>query len=198
MNKTKEDTLVTRQNLLIAAMDCFMENGYDKTTLNMVALRADYTRGAVYWHFKDKADLFRAVYEDTMKKANVVSYAHQLPADMPYIDKLVNIFCWAQTNPSVDAINQILKITTFREGFEDIIAAIEMEKIKLIRFFAEETRMHIGLHKLEPIFKADVYASNLFFLFEGLFFTKELNVGIDRDNEHVEKYVRATVESLLI
>lgn len=197
MNKTKEDAQVTRQNLLDAARDCFMENGYNQTSLSMVAMRADYTRGAVYWHFKDKADLFRAVYEDTMQKASVTEYFRRLPADMDYGDKLVEVFWHAQTDPHVAYINKILRITNFVEGFEDIEESIRMEKIKLIRIFAEETRLHIGLKKTEPAYAIDVYAANLFFLFEGLFFTKDMNVGIDRNKEHIRQYVLATVHDIL-
>lgn len=197
MNKTKEDAQITRQNLLNAALDCFMEYGYNLTSLNMVALRANYTRGAVYWHFKDKAALFRAVFEDTMHKANVVDFAHTLPVDLSYDEKLTRVFWWAQETVHVSYINKILKIINFTEGFEDIEETIQMEKIKLIRYFVEETRLHIGQNKLQPVFDAEVYGANLFFLFEGLFFTKEMNVGIDRDWESIEQYVRATVEGLL-
>lgn len=196
MNKTKEDALITRQNLLDAALDCFMESGYNQTSLNMVALRADYTRGAVYWHFKDKAALFRAVYEDTMGKANVVDFAHTLPVDMPSEEKMEEVFWWAQSNPYVSYINKILKIINFTEGFDDIRESIQMEKIKLIRFFAEEIRMHAGSKKLELKYDVDVCAANLFFLFEGLFFTKEMNVGVDRSRETIGRIVRVTLAGI--
>ena len=39
----------------------FRERGVTRTSLAEVATAAGMTRGAVYWHFKDKADLFRAM-----------------------------------------------------------------------------------------------------------------------------------------
>ena len=36
-----------------------MKNGYSKTTLSEIAKNAGYTRGAVYWHFKDKSEILK-------------------------------------------------------------------------------------------------------------------------------------------
>ncbi len=61
--KTKEDALETRNQLLDAAEKVFLEKGFSHTSLNDVASAAGLTRGAVYWHFKNKADLFEAMVE---------------------------------------------------------------------------------------------------------------------------------------
>ena len=61
--RTKEDALATRNTLLDAAECLFQTQGVSRTTLQQIALRAGTTRGAVYWHFKDKADLFNAMME---------------------------------------------------------------------------------------------------------------------------------------
>ena len=61
--KTKEEAQVTRERLLDAAENLFRERGVTRTSLAEVATAAGMTRGAVYWHFKDKADLFRAMCE---------------------------------------------------------------------------------------------------------------------------------------
>ena len=59
--RTKEEALETRERLLDAAETVFREHGVTRTSLAEVATAAGMTRGAVYWHFKDKADLFRAM-----------------------------------------------------------------------------------------------------------------------------------------
>ncbi len=61
VRKTKEESLATRERLLDAAESLFREQGVTRTSLAEVATAAGMTRGAVYWHFKDKADLFRAM-----------------------------------------------------------------------------------------------------------------------------------------
>ncbi len=61
--KTKEETQATREGILDAAEACFHEHGVARTTLEMIGARAGYTRGAVYWHFKNKIDVLAAVIE---------------------------------------------------------------------------------------------------------------------------------------
>lgn len=61
--KTKFEAAITREQLLDAAERVFREHGVARTSLAEVAAAAGVTRGAVYWHFKDKADLFEAMCE---------------------------------------------------------------------------------------------------------------------------------------
>ncbi len=61
--RTKEDALATRHGLLEAAARVFSEKGVSRTSLHDIATAAGATRGAIYWHFKDKADLFNAMME---------------------------------------------------------------------------------------------------------------------------------------
>lgn len=63
VRKTREAALETRDALLTAALEVFREKGVAHTRLIDVAARAGVTRGAIYWHFKDKAELFAAVCE---------------------------------------------------------------------------------------------------------------------------------------
>lgn len=58
---TKEKALETRDRILDAAEDVFHTKGVSSTSLADVADAADVTRGAIYWHFRNKADLFDAM-----------------------------------------------------------------------------------------------------------------------------------------
>ena len=62
---TKEEALATRDRLLDAAELVFSEKGVSRTSLNDIAEAAGVSRGAIYWHFKNKADLFNAMMERT-------------------------------------------------------------------------------------------------------------------------------------
>ena len=63
VRRTKEDAQATRCSLLDAAEQVFFAQGVSRTSLSDIAVAAGTTRGAIYWHFKDKADLFNAMME---------------------------------------------------------------------------------------------------------------------------------------
>jgi TetR/AcrR family acrAB operon transcriptional repressor len=63
VRRTKADAQATRSSLLDAAEHLFQAQGVSRTSLNDIATAAGTTRGAIYWHFKDKADLFNAMME---------------------------------------------------------------------------------------------------------------------------------------
>lgn len=63
MRRTKEEAEYTRQNVLDVAEDLFLANGVSRTSLEMIARECGVTRGAVYWHFTDKAHLVREMLD---------------------------------------------------------------------------------------------------------------------------------------
>jgi AcrR family transcriptional regulator len=63
--KTKQDlrSAATRQRLVAAARTMFGERGYASVGTEQIVQAAGVTRGALYYQFRDKADLFAAVAE---------------------------------------------------------------------------------------------------------------------------------------
>ncbi|MBS9404498.1 TetR family transcriptional regulator [Halomonas sp. TRM85114] len=61
--RTKAEAAATREALLDAAEDVFFDKGVARTSLEQIARHAGMTRGAIYWHFRNKADLFHALLE---------------------------------------------------------------------------------------------------------------------------------------
>jgi TetR/AcrR family transcriptional regulator, repressor of the mexAB-oprM multidrug resistance operon len=61
--RTKEDAEKTRSAIIDAAEKVFYAHGVTRSSLEDVAMEAGVTRGAVYWHFKNKVELFHAMAE---------------------------------------------------------------------------------------------------------------------------------------
>lgn len=61
--KTKQEAQETRQYILDVALRLFSQQGVSSTSLGEIAKAAGVTRGAIYWHFKDKSDLFSEIWE---------------------------------------------------------------------------------------------------------------------------------------
>jgi TetR/AcrR family acrAB operon transcriptional repressor len=114
--KTKEEAEKTRKDLIEAARAVFHQCGVSRSTLEKIAKEAGVTRGAVYWHFKDKAELFFAMREDVFS---------------PMIERTDHfLFSESYENP-LDAIEASLK--EFFRVLEDCPVVREVFEIMILR-----------------------------------------------------------------
>ncbi len=82
--KTKEDTEHTYALLLDAAESVFTKKGVSASTLNDIAVEAGMSRGAIYWHFRDKGELVRSMCERaTLPMAAMVNEVMAVAGDDP-------------------------------------------------------------------------------------------------------------------
>jgi TetR/AcrR family acrAB operon transcriptional repressor len=63
LRRTKQESQRTRQDIVAAARRVFARQGVTRTTLEEIAAAAGVTRGAIYWHFANKTELFFAMRE---------------------------------------------------------------------------------------------------------------------------------------
>lgn len=66
VRKTKQEAEQTRQCIINAAREVFVDKGVSKTSLEEIARHAGVTRGAVYWHFENKSDLLHAMRDQVV------------------------------------------------------------------------------------------------------------------------------------
>ena len=92
MKKTKEEALETRKAILQSALDTFCEKGYSKTTFDELAKRIGFTKGAVYWHFRNKPDLVTALINDYI--SNQVEYVNSKLSDIKSVDDIISYFLY--------------------------------------------------------------------------------------------------------
>ena len=63
VKRQAERSEATRAELVRVARELFAANGFAETPIELVAERAGVTKGALYHHFRNKRDLFQAVFE---------------------------------------------------------------------------------------------------------------------------------------
>jgi TetR/AcrR family acrAB operon transcriptional repressor len=61
VRRTRDEAAETKSAILDAAEHVFSERGVSHTSLEDIAKAAGVTRGAIYWHFKNKSELFTAM-----------------------------------------------------------------------------------------------------------------------------------------
>jgi len=72
MRRTKEEAAITREQLLKKALAAFSKKGYAATTLEDIAREAEVTRGAIYWHFGSKAELYNTLIREYSSRGGAI------------------------------------------------------------------------------------------------------------------------------
>lgn len=75
--KTKQQAQETRLQILDAAVREFSERGVSATSLTDIATAAGVTRGAIYWHFKNKVELFNEIWQQSDSKIGDLELEYQ-------------------------------------------------------------------------------------------------------------------------
>ena len=98
----------TRAALLKAAQELFMTRGYADTSTEEIVKRARVTRGALYYHFRDKAALFEAVFYKTNEALRRNTVARMAAAEGDMWQRMVltgsQIFLDACIDPGIQRI----------------------------------------------------------------------------------------------
>jgi len=128
--RTKEEALATRHRLLDAAELLFQAQGVSQTTLQQIAQQAGATRGAIYWHFKDKADLFNAM----MERVILPLEALQKAAISPFIDDplaeieegMIHALTLMATDPQV---RRVFDVATHKVEYTHDMASVQQRHL---------------------------------------------------------------------
>lgn len=142
--RTKEEALETRDRILDTAERMFSQNGVSHTSLADIAQGAQLTRGAIYWHFKNKCDLFTAMVDRELLPLDELL---ETPFDAREADPLkrlrdvvVDCLCDMVRNPRRRTIIEILLLKW--EHTPDMQPIIDRKKINVA---AGIERMQRGL-----------------------------------------------------
>jgi TetR/AcrR family transcriptional regulator, acrAB operon repressor len=106
VRKKKEDAEITRKRIIEAAREVFLTKGVSRTSLEEIAKHAGVTRGAVYWHFENKAELFHAMREEIF---------------LPLIDRMEDTLLVDVLTSTPNAPDPLTRIEHFLKGTIQIL-----------------------------------------------------------------------------
>lgn len=139
--KTKQEALETRHSILDAAEKLFQQRGVSRTSLQDIALEAEVTRGAIYWHFKDKAELFDAMMERAtmpLEQGMSLPAVPQHPLSMAELRwGLVNIFYTTTHN---ERTRRVFEIVMQKVEFTGEMQALHERKLSARRAWREQNK----------------------------------------------------------
>ncbi len=190
VRKTKEEAEKTRKDLIDAARRVFHQCGVSRSTLEKIAKEAGVTRGAVYWHFKDKAELFFAMREDVFKPmvertdSFLLSEGYANPLDA--IEASINEFFRVLDDCSL--VREVFEIMISRCEYVDEFASVQEEIGRPAQEFlrkmenvyqraAEKGMLRAGLEPLECARDTWAFTSGMLHLLLGC----QMNRGLDKE-----------------
>ena len=139
--RTKEDALATRNSLLDAAEHVFLAQGVAGTSLNDIAEAAGTTRGAIYWHFKDKADLFNAMMDRVaMPLQHALSLVEESPDEdpLPALKKAIRLALrQTVTDPQT---RRVFEVATHMVEYVDSLCAVRERHLHVRSLWVERFR----------------------------------------------------------
>jgi len=84
---------MTKQKLKDAALQLFIEHGYEGTSIAKLVKQVEIRKSSFYAHFDSKADLFLAVYKDAVEKENLrISEVEKVFQELPPIEQLEKMY----------------------------------------------------------------------------------------------------------
>lgn len=133
--RTKAEAQATRKGLLDAAEQLFQSRGVSRTSLNDIATAAGTTRGAIYWHFKDKADLFNAMMERvTLPLEKIHAQASKITHDGDALNQLRNALLEALHLIATDAsTRRVLEIAIHKMEMTNELVSVQERCLRIYR-----------------------------------------------------------------
>lgn len=142
VRRSKEDALATRNSLLDAAEHVFLAQGVAGTSLNDIAVAAGTTRGAIYWHFKDKADLFNAMMDRVAMPLQAAMALVEEVEDTDPLPAMKRAMRAALRQTAVDPqTRRVFEVATHKVEYVDSLCAVRMRHLQVRNLWLERLEL---------------------------------------------------------
>ena len=195
--KKKEEAQKTRQQLLEAAITQFATRGVANTTLTDIADAAKVTRGAVYWHFTSKSEIFNAIWEQQLPFREIIHDRLSLSEnDDPLLvirEKFITALQYIAHEPRQCALLQILYHKC--EFNSDMISECEIRR--RIGFNYESLRVSLEKCISQKLISPQVNVELTLIVFHGFFSGIIKNWLMNKDSFNLYQQAPALVDNIL-
>jgi len=202
--KTKEDVEKTYHALLDAATMLFNENGVSNTTLNDIAETAGMTRGAVYWHFRNKDTVIMELWERDASHDidNFVSKLLNLPENQPleqFKTELKTTLKHILTDPKLEQSMRIIRSSIeFAENESDLKKYFKHRKEKIYNGLYTAVSFLQKRNELNSSLQTDFITNGIWALVSGLQETHmELRTEIKENSSNFISYCNDYIDLLI-
>ncbi|PKO90597.1 MAG: TetR family transcriptional regulator [Betaproteobacteria bacterium HGW-Betaproteobacteria-12] len=138
--KTKEEAEVTRRSIIQAARTVFFARGVSRSSLERIAEAAGVSRGAIYWHFKDKAELFYAmregVFAPMVERTDAIFFGDGYENPLDAIESAINEFF--RVIEECEGVRAVFEIMLSRCEYVDEFAVVQIELGQPVQVFLEK------------------------------------------------------------
>jgi len=177
-----------KEEIFEAALKCFNETGYYKTSIDKIAGKANISKGGIYYHFKSKDELFIKLFNYRCDK-----YLEQVRIDIQniedpegrleqFIEKTGEL---SQENE--DFIRFFIEFMTMGLRDPNIYKVTTAYYKNSINNFKKLIQTGIDSGKFKNV-DTDIIARGAYFLSTGIFFTRfTVQTDFDLDKEHTRQ-----------
>jgi TetR/AcrR family transcriptional regulator, acrAB operon repressor len=184
VRRTKADAEATRHQILDAAEAEFLARGVAHTRLQDVAAAAGVTRGAIYWHFQDKAELFNAMMERALLPCEgAAEQALKTAGDDPLAQLSEMALGPLRVLASSGQVQRVFRIAMHQTEYTAELAPVQQRYLEGIGEFQQQLAATLqraqAQGQLGPALPIEALARGLFALIDGLMHNWTLEPGYD-------------------
>lgn len=140
--KAKDDPDSRKEEIFKAAVECFIEFGYNGSSMDLIAERAGITKRGLYYHFKSKDELFIKLfhYMNAQYYEKIPAYITSVSDPEKRLLLLVDI-AREMTEKHADFLKfsqEFMAMSARRPEIRDVMTAYYREQVGKVRAIIEE------------------------------------------------------------
>lgn len=161
-----------REQILQAALTCFARKGYHLATMDDIVAQSGLSKGSLYWHYKNKKDLFLSImsWYFAQMEQELEARLQAAPTATARLQTLTEIVAQLFSNPELEPLANVL-IDFYAETRHDaeVEAAMQQVLLPYIEFVANIIEAGVAAGEFKPV-NARQIAVALMAAFDGLYF----------------------------